>query len=745
MSGRAAKFVGGRVGRSPPSDFQRWRKPVGAAGIQNLSMSLNVEIGPQLPTQVTGIWRGHISPMRCPGRHVAVPTVGSAVTVLEAEVIGQYLRQFLTVLSVLVGSWLRPLLLVQHALGLKNLACFPRTRSRVAIVVTLCMMWAAPPTVAQQLPPQGPRHGLSAFGDFKYAPDFKHFDYVNPSAPKGGRLAFIGPLGRITFDSFNGHILRGTAAQGLSGLFEDFNLIYDTLMTRAYDEPDAVYGLVASSAEIAADTMSVTFQMRPEARFADGSALTADDVVFTFNTLKADGHPTYRFSQLRDVVSAEALSSTSVRYTFQGDRTRALPRIVALLPILSKAFYTRVPFTETSLEPPLGSGPYRIAKFEQGQNVIYQRREDYWARDLPVRRGKFNFDEVRYEYFRDRSIALEAIKAGVLDLREEFTARDWVTAYDIPAVQQGKLKRLELPDGRPAGAQGFMLNSRLTKFKDPRVREALGLIFDFEWTNKNLFYDLYARTESFFENSPLKATGTPGADELALLEPFRQALPPSVFAAALTPPKSDGSGQDRRLLAEAVRKLDLAGWPVKNGKRTGPDGTVLEIEFLIVDASSERILGPFTKTLNALGIPAIARRVDPAQYEERTKAFNFDIVTTRYAMDPTPGPGLSAIFGSDAAKTVGSLNLTGMSNPAIDALIVKAEAARTRAELTTVIRALDRVIRSGHYWIPQWHKKTYSVAHWDKYGRPATTPTYQSGIAMTWWYDAQKAAILTGK
>jgi microcin C transport system substrate-binding protein len=578
------------------------------------------------------------------------------------------------------------------------------------------------------------RHGLSAFGELKYPADFKHFAWVNPDAPKGGRLAMIGTAARTSFDSFNNFILKGDAAQGLGLLFE-------SLMTRALDEPDALYGLVARSAEVASDRSSATFRMRPEAKFADGSALTADDAVFTFNILKEKGHPFYRVL-LKDVTKVEALDPQTVRYSFTGTETRDLPLMVAGLPILSRAYYAAHEFDQTTLEPPLGSGPYRIGDFKQGAFVSYRRREDYWAKDLPVNRGRFNFDELRYEYYRDRTAELESLKAGAYDLREEFTSRDWATAYDVAAVKEGRLIRLTLPDQNPSGAQGFFLNTRRPKLADVRVRKALDFAFDYEWTNKNIFYELYARTESFFENSDMKATGKPSPAELALLEPFRMQLPAQVFEAPYTSPVSDGSGQDRRLLREAGRLLDEAGWQVKAGKRVNAKGEALELEFLIVDPVSERILTPYIKNLQAVGISATIRRIDPAQYERRVKSFDFDVVTTRYSLRLTPGVELRNFWGSAAAKTDGSFNLAGISHPAIDALIVKALEAKNREELNTATRALDRVLRAGHYWVPHWFKAAHNVAYWDKFGRPALKPRYERGITHSWWYDADRAAKL---
>ncbi|MBX9591577.1 MAG: extracellular solute-binding protein [Hyphomonadaceae bacterium] len=578
------------------------------------------------------------------------------------------------------------------------------------------------------------RHGLSAFNELKYPADFKHFDWVNPDAPKGGRLALIGPVARTTFDSFNGFILKGDAAQGLE-------LLFDALMTRAYDEPDAVYGLVAQSADLAPDRSSVTFRMRPEARFADGTPLTSADVVFSFDILKAKGHPNIR-AQLRDVAGAAALDAHTVRFDFTGSLARDLPLVVAGLPILSKTYYATREFDQTTLDPPLGSGPFRIGDHNQGVFVSYRRREDYWGKDLPVNRGRFNFDEVRYQYFRDRAAELLALQAGEFDLREEFTALAWVTGYDVPAVKSGKLLRTTLPDASPSGAQGFFLNTRRARFADVRVRKALDTAFDFEFANKTIFYELYTRTESFFENSPMKASGKPSAEELALLEPFRDSLAPEVFGEPYRPPVSDGSGKDRKLLQAADKLLNEAGWTVKNGARVNAKGEVFNLEFLIVDPTSERISSNYVENLKRLGLAISIRRVDPAQYQRRVKSFDFDVVTARYSLRLTPGVELASFWGSETANVDGSLNLAGIANPAIDALIGKVVGAKSRAELEVATRALDRVLRAGHYWVPQWYKAAHHIAHWDRFSWPVTKPRYERGIVDTWWYDAAKAQKL---
>ncbi len=579
-----------------------------------------------------------------------------------------------------------------------------------------------------------PRHGISTFGDLKYPAEFKHFDYVNPNAPKGGRLSTVGTGALTTFDSFNGFILKGDAAQGLSATF-------DTLMERAADEPDSMYGLVAKTADIAADGKSITFALRAEAKFSDGSQLTADDVVFTFDTLKAKGHPQYRLL-LRDVIKAEAIDLATVRYTFQGEQTRDLPLLVAGLPVLSKAFYATRNFEETSLEPVLGSGPYKVSDFTQGRYVTYKRRDDYWAKDLPINRGRYNFDEVRYEYYKDRTAGLEGFKAGVYDLREEFTARDWVTAYDFPAAKEGRVLRVTLPDDNPSGTQGFFINTRRAKFADVRVRQALDLLFDYEWLNNNIFSNLYKRTHSYFENSAMKAVGPPSAAELALLEPFRAQLPPSVFGEPYLPPVSDASGKDRKLLRDADALLTAAGWVVKDGRRFNAKGEALDLEFLIIDPSTERILGPYVENLKRVGINATLRRIDPAQYERRAKEFDYDVIGTRFVMRLTPGVELKGYFGSETADVSGSLNRSGIKDPVVDAMIVHITQAKTRTQANIAARALDRVLRANTYWVSNWFKASHNIAYWDKFDRPAVKPRFDRGIIDTWWFDPAKAAKL---
>jgi len=602
------------------------------------------------------------------------------------------------------------------------------TVARAAFVLAaglLCTLSVPAPLQASER-----SHGLSAFGDLAQPEDFQAFAYVNPDAPKGGALSLIGWGGVTTFNSLNNYILKGDAAQGLE-------LLFDSLMTRAQDEPDAVYGLIAESAEVADDGKSATFYLRPEAHFSDGTPVTADDVVFSFETLKEKGHPL--FSQtLRDVEKAEAIDPATVRYTFKGELVRDLPLTVAELPVFSKAYYTGKAFDETTLESPLGSGPYLVDDFRQGRNITYKRNPDYWAKDLPVNKGRWNLDSIRFEYFRDRTAGMEAFKAGTYDLREEFTSKVWATEYDFPAIRDGRAKKETLPDVAPSGTQGFFINTRRDKFKDKRVREALGLAFDFEWTNRNMFFNLYNRTQSYFENSPMKAEGKPSDAERTLIEGLGVEVDADALGPVATPPVSDGSGRDRASLQRASKLLDEAGWRIKDKKRVNDKGKPLTLEFLTFDPTFERIVAPYVKNLELLGIDARIRRVDPAQYQQRLKDFDFDVTTRRYVMRNTPGVELRSYFGSHAADLGGSLNLAGIKDPAVDALIEKIIGAESREDMKTAAQALDRILRAGYYWVPHWYKASHSIAYWDKFGRPETKPKFDRGILDTWWFkDAQ--------
>ncbi len=585
-------------------------------------------------------------------------------------------------------------------------------------------------------------HGISVFGDLKYPADFQHFDYVNPAAPKGGTFSTI-PSVRgynqsfLTFNSLNAFILKGEGAQGM-------DLVFSPLMVRAGDEPDAMYGMAAKSVQISGDKLTYRFTMRPEARFHDGSKLTAHDAAFSLTTLKTKGHPLI-LQQMRDMVKAEAADDATLVVTFAEKRARDVPLYVAGLPIFSQAYYATRPFDESTLDIPLGCGPYKVGKFEVNRYIEFERVKDWWGADLPVSRGAFNFDIVRYEFYRDRDVAFEGFTAKNYLFREEFTSRVWATRYDFPAVKDGRVKLETLPDDTPSGAQGWFINTRREQFRDPRAREALIQAFDFEWTNKTIMYGAYARTQSPFQNSDMMASGPPSPEELKLLEPFRGQVPDEVFGSPFVPPVSDGSGQDRTLLRKASQLLTDAGLVIKDGKRMLPNGEVFKIEFLVDEPSIQPHHAPYIKNLGTLGIEASLRIVDPVQYRARVEDFDFDMTIQRFSMSATPGDAMRPYFSSQAAQTKGSYNLAGIANPAIDAMIERIIAANNRADLTVACRAFDRVFRAGRYWVPQWYRANHPLAYWDVFDHPKTLPRYQFdpsavGERVLWWYDPAKAA-----
>jgi microcin C transport system substrate-binding protein len=510
-------------------------------------------------------------------------------------------------------------------------------------------------------------------------------------------------------------------------------------MVRCGDEPDAMYGLAAEKVRRSADGLTYRFFVRPQARFHDGTRLTAADVAFSLNILKQKGHPLITQS-MRDFIGAQAESDTIVVARFAPQRARDVPLLVAEMPIFSKTYYAAKPFEESTLDVPLGSGAYRVGRFEPGRYIEYNRVPDWWGAGLPVARGQNNFDVVRFEYYRDRDVGFQGFTAENYLFREEFTSRTWATRYDFPAIKDGRAKKDIIADDTPSGAQGWFINTRRPKFADPRVREALCNAFDFEWTNKTIMYGSYERTVSVFQNSDMMAKGPPGGDELALLEPFRGHVPDEVFGEPYVPPMSDGSGQDRALLRKATQLLKDAGCAVTAGKRMLPSGEPLSIEFLIDEPTFEPHHMPFIKNLGTLGIDASLRIVDPVQYRARRDGFDFDITVDRFSFSATPGDSLRSFFSSQAAALKGSNNLAGIADPAIDALIDRIIAAPTRPSLTVACRALDRLIRVGHYWIPHWYKPSHWIAYWDVFGRPPAQPRYFRGIPETWWYDADKAA-----
>jgi microcin C transport system substrate-binding protein len=617
------------------------------------------------------------------------------------------------------------------------------TRRKVLVLsagaLTAGAVVCARPDVAAAADDDDAVHGLSGFGDLKYPRDFRHFEYVDPNAPKGGVFSETVTSRQynqnfLTFNTLNSFILKGDAARGME-------LTFATLMVSATDEPDAMYGLVARTVRISPDGLVYRFTLRPEARFHDGTRLTARDAAFSFDLLKEKGHPNIQ-QRLREMAGVEAVDDQTLVVRFVEKRARDVPLFVAGLPIFSRAYYTAHNFDETSLETPLGSGSYKVGRFEPGRYIEYQRVADWWGAALPVSVGQNNFDTLRYEYYRDRDVGFEGFTAKSYLFREEFTSRTWATRYDFPAIRDGRVKRDDLPDDTPSGAQGWFINLRRPKFANPQLRLALNYAFDFEWTNKSLMYGSYLRTQSVFQNSDMMAKGPPGPEELVLLEPWRGRVPDQVFGEPFEPPVSDGSGQDRALLRKGSQILSDAGFPIKGGKRVNAKGEPITFEFLIDEPTFEPHHMPFIKNLRTLGIEATLRIVDPVQYRARVDDFDFDVTVDRFGFSTIPGDSLRVYFSSLAAATKGSQNLAGIADPAIDALIDKIIAAQTRAELVTAARALDRVIRSGYYWVPHWYKASHRVAYWDVFGHPPTKPRYSRGIPETWWYDRDKAAKL---
>ncbi len=580
-------------------------------------------------------------------------------------------------------------------------------------------------------------HGVSAFGDLKYPADFERFDYATPEGITGG--TFSTGIGGATFDSLNPFILKGYRAAGLG-------LTFDSLMVRADDEPDAVYGLVAKSIEYPEDRLWAAFELREEARFADGSPILAEDVVATFETLVEKGHPSYRVL-FAAVTGVEAEGPRRVRFNFHPKAARRdLPMSVAGLAVLSKRWLEENDFTRATLEPLLGSGPYAVEmeSLKPGRTIVYRRREDYWGWHLPVNAGRWHFERIRFEYFRDRSAAFEAFKAGTFTFNEEFWSKLWATGYDFPAIERGDVIRREIPDNTPSGAQGYWFNLRRRVFAERKVRQAIATCFDFEWSNKTLFYGIYKRTDSFFEGGPMQAEGLPSPEELALLEPVADKLPPGVLdEPAYVPPKTDGPGRNPRNLRLAARLLDEAGWKVVGGVRQ-KDGLRLEFEFLLVGEGFERITVPYIRNLERIGVRATVRTVDPAQYKRRMDQFDFDVTVDRKAMSLTPGVELRDYFHSSSANSPGSDNTAGVASPAVDYLIERIERAKSRQELTVAVKALDRVLRAMHIWVPQWYKASHHLAFWDIYGYPPVErkPTYARGVIDLWWIDPQKHARL---
>ena len=576
-------------------------------------------------------------------------------------------------------------------------------------------------------------HGLSLFGDLKYGPDFAHFEYAEPNAPKGGvlHLATVD-----TFSTLNPFTLKGVSAAGAG-------LPFESLLEGSADEADSAYGLIAEGVALAPDRRSVRFLLRPGARWHDGTPITARDVAFSFEILTTEGHPAFA-NQLAGVDRVETAGEHDVTFHLADPDNRKLPLIVGGLSIVSEAYYRVHAFGETTMEPPLGSGPYRVAKVDPGRSVTYGRVADYWGAQLPNNVGRFNFDTIVYDYYRDRTVLVEALKAGEYDLHEEFTSKVWATQYDIAAVEEGWLIKDVLKDNTPSGVQAFFFNTRLPQFQDRRVREAFAYAFDFEWLNKNQFYGIYDRMASYFENSELAARGLPSEAELALLEPHRGAVPDEVFTTEFVPPSTDGSGNNRRNLRAARALLKEAGWVTRDGALVNEaTGEPMTVEFLYFEPTFERIYAIFARSLERLGVGVTLRLVDGAQYEERLKTHDFEITTIRFVFSLSPGAELNSYFASSTVDQIGSFNIPGIKDPVVDALVAEVAAATDRDSLIAAVRALDRVLLWGHYMVPQWYKGAHHLVYWNKFDRPALKPRYARGIIDTWWFDREKDDALT--
>ncbi len=574
-------------------------------------------------------------------------------------------------------------------------------------------------------------HAISMFDSEtpRYPAGFRHFDYVNPDAPKGGslRLASQG-----SFDSFHPFIPKGNAVS--TGAVE-------TLLVTSADEPFTGYGLIAESIEWPRDRSWVIFHLRPQARWHDGTPITAEDVAWSFETLVSQGNPQYRF-YYSAVASAEALDAARVRFTFSESNNRELPLIVGQLPILPKHYWATRDFGATTLEPPLGSGPYQIREFEAGRFTIRERVEDYWGRDLAVRRGMQNFQTIRTDFFRDATPIRLALKAGDIDYRLENQAKAWAEDYNVSVVEKGWLKKELVANRRPTGMQAFVMNTRREQFSDPRVREALALAFDFEWTNRNLFNGQYTRTRSYFSNSDLAARGKPEGEELAVLEPFRGKVPEAVFGEAYAPPVTDGSGWLRDNLRRANVLLRDAGWAVQDLQLVNAKtGAPFRFEILLVSPAFERIVLPYVRNLKRLGIEAKVRLVDENQYINRFRQFDFDMMVWVWGQSETPGNEQYEYWSQAAADSAGSRNLAGVRDPVVDELIGLMLRSDSREQLNQRTRALDRVLSWGHYVVPHWHIRADRILYWDKFGRPET-PVRTGVMTDRWWFDAERASAL---
>lgn len=565
-------------------------------------------------------------------------------------------------------------------------------------------------------------HAVSIYGTPRYPADFTHFDYVNPDAPKGGtlRLDAIG-----SYDSLNPWIMKGTPAAGIGR-------IYDTLTIASLDEPFTQYGLLAETMEIAPDRSWEIFTLNPKARFSDGTQVTAADVVFTFNALVQKGSPFWAY-YYQDVTGVKALDKLRVKFTFKQGASRELPMIVGQISVLPKHYWDKHDFTKTTLDVPIGSGPYKIVEVKPGKRIVYERRKDYWGANLPVNRGLYNFDTISYDYYRDDTVALEAFKGGAYDFRNETSAKNWATGYQSPALTRGEIIKQTFANLQPAGMQSFAFNLRNPLFDNRALRHAISLAFDFEWTNKTLFYSQYKRTRSYFQNSDMAATGLPSKDELALLEPFRKQLPPEVFSQAFAPATTQGDGRPRANLRQAQQLLQQAGYTLKDNQLFTPDGKPVAFEFLLYQPAFERVVLPFINNLATLGIKVTPRRVDQPQYIDRLRHFNYDMIVASFPESASPGNEQRNYWTSAAAGRPGSQNYIGIKSPVVDALVDKLVNAQTREELVTACRALDRVLQWNYYVVPNWYSDHFRVAYRNTLEHPATDERLYALPIDAWW------------
>ncbi len=569
-------------------------------------------------------------------------------------------------------------------------------------------------------------HGIAMHGTPKYSSNFTHLDYVNPNAPKGGTVKF-GSYG--SFDNLNRVAFKGSKAAGLG-------YVNDTLMRRVWDEAFSLYGLIAEKVELPADRSSITFYLNSNATFHDGSPITQNDVLFSLETFQTKGTPNQKKTYGK-VIKTELIGKNGIKMIFENNEDKELPLIIAgFLPIIPKKFYENLDVTKTFLEIPLGSGPYQVDSLDPGRQIKYKRVEDYWAKDLPVNKGLYNFDSIIYDYYKDSNVLVEAFKVGEYDFRREYNVKRWLSEYDFKAVKNGEVILTEMNNDRPVGMNGLVMNTRREIFNNRNVRLALSYAYDHEWINKTIYQNAYVRTDSYFDNSPLASSGLPSKNELELLNVWKNEIPAEVFTETFTPPITDGSGNDRKNLLKAKDILEKEGWLVENGKLI-KDGKEFKFEFLIVSPSDEKIALAYQSNLKKLGITMDVRTVDSSQYQERLLSYDFDMIKRYWGVSLSPGNEQQFYWGSEVGQKDGSRNYPGISSPAVDALIEKLISATNREELTTAIHALDRVLLWGHYVVPLYHSNKDRIAYWDFFEYPDKIPLY--GIVIeSWWINKDK-------